>query len=124
VRKELDKNLPNEALFEYIETVLKPKYKVGMLSNAGADWLSELFTEDQLALFDATALSYETGITKPDTAAYQAIADTLDVGPAECVFVDDQERHCTGAREAGMQAILFKGFEQFKADLERLLAQG
>jgi putative hydrolase of the HAD superfamily len=122
VRAELDGNLPNEALFAYIRDELKPKYRIGMLSNAGADWLHELFTDDQLALFDATALSFETGVTKPSTEAYEAIASKLGVEPQEAIFIDDQERHCAGAREAGMQALLFTGFEQFRSDLESLLA--
>jgi HAD superfamily hydrolase (TIGR01509 family) len=123
VRAELDGNLPNEALFAYIRDELKPKYKIGMLSNAGANWLRELFSDDQLGLFDATALSFETGVTKPSTEAYETIAGKLGVEPAEAVFVDDQERHCGGARDAGMPAILFTGFERFRSDLEKLLAK-
>jgi HAD superfamily hydrolase (TIGR01509 family) len=123
VRDELDGNQPNEPLFEYIKTELKPKYKIGMLSNAGADWLSELFTEEQLALFDAVALSFEMGFTKPEVDSYLKIAQKLEVEPQECVFLDDQERHCTGAREAGMASILFKGYEQARADLEKILTE-
>lgn len=121
VRDELDGNQPNEALFDYIRTELKPNYKVGMLSNAGADWLSELFTREQLALFDAVALSFEMGFTKPEAGSYLEIAQKLEVEPQECVFLDDQERHCTGAREAGMASILFTGFEQARADLKKIL---
>lgn len=121
VVRELDGNLPNEALFAYIRDKLKPKYKIGMLSNAGANWLRELFTDEQLKLFDATALSYETGVTKPSPEAYEAAAGLLGVEPAEAVFVDDQERHCVGAREAGMPAILFTGAEQLQVDLEAVL---
>lgn len=121
VRDELDGNQPNEALFDYIRTELKPKYKIGMLSNAGADWLSELFTHEQLALFDAVALSFEMGFTKPEVDSYLSIAQKLGVEPQECVFLDDQERHCTGAREAGMVSILFTGFEEARSDLEEIL---
>jgi HAD superfamily hydrolase (TIGR01509 family) len=123
VRAELDGNLPNEALFAYIRNELKPQYKIGMLSNAGANWLHELFNEDQLSVFDAITLSYETGVTKPSTEAYEVIAAKLGVNPYEAIFVDDQERHCAGARDAGMPALLFTGFEQFRTDLEEILAK-
>ncbi|HLZ15317.1 MAG TPA: HAD-IA family hydrolase, partial [Candidatus Saccharimonadales bacterium] len=91
-RSQIEHNVPNDALFAYIRDALKPKYKIGMLSNAGADWLHELFTPEQVALFDAVALSYEIGVLKPAPRAYEVIAERLGVTPEACVFVDDQER--------------------------------
>jgi FMN phosphatase YigB (HAD superfamily) len=41
----------------------------------------------------------------------------------ECVFTDDREDYCEGARAVGMQAILYKNFTQFRADLEKLLSE-
>ena len=121
VRSAIDVNVPNEQLFTYIKERLKPKYKVGLLSNAAANWLKELFSPQQIELFDAVSLSYEAGLLKPHPGAYEKIASQLKVEPAECVFVDDQERHCTGAREAGMRAILYQDFEQMKTELEKIL---
>jgi HAD superfamily hydrolase (TIGR01509 family) len=118
----IDVNVANEKLFDYITETLKPRYKVGLLSNAAANWLRELFDARQLALFDAVSLSYEAGFIKPYSKAYELIAEQLEVNADECVLVDDQERHCTGAREAGMQAIVYKDFEQVRDELERLLA--
>lgn len=122
VNEAIEVNVPNQELFTYIAERLKPNYKIGMLSNAAANWLTELFNKDQIALFDVISLSYEAGITKPDPLSYEKIAGELGVEPGECVFIDDQERHCTGAREAGMQAILYKDFDQMKAELEKILA--
>jgi HAD superfamily hydrolase (TIGR01509 family) len=78
--------------------------------------LSEIFEPWQIALFDEIVLSVEIGRTKPDVQAYQAIAARLDQSPADCVMVDDLARYVTGAREAGMQAIQYISFEQFKQD--------
>ena len=121
VRDAIEGNPPNDELFRYITDELKPRYKIGMLSNAGDNWLPVLFTPAQIAVFDAVALSYETGVIKPDERAYRAIAERLGVTPQECVFVDDQERFCSAAREAGMQAIFYHDFEQTKRDLEEIL---
>lgn len=121
--QEIDGNVANEELFEYIAQTLKPKFRIGLLSNIGDNWLSEMFTEQQLALFDEITLSYKVGILKPDLRAYTLIADQLNVKPGECVFVDDKERHCAGARAAGMQAILYADFDQMKSELEELLAR-
>jgi HAD superfamily hydrolase (TIGR01509 family) len=121
VRDAVERNVANEELFAYI-TELKPQYKIGMLSNAGSDRLKQLFTPEQLALFDETSLSFESGVVKPDPEAYKAMAASLGVSPEEVVFVDDQERHCGGAHQAGMQAILYKDVTQLRADLGKLLA--
>ncbi len=121
IRSFLDNNRANTPLFEYIREKIAGKYKIGMLSNAGADWLSEMFTPDERKLFDATVLSYQIQAAKPDPVAYQAIADKLGVELAECVFIDDTERFCTGARECGMQAIWFKDNDQSCAELDAIL---
>jgi HAD superfamily hydrolase (TIGR01509 family) len=123
VNKAIEGNVTDDELLEYIAAELKPHYKIGMLSNAGADWLERLFTDDQRNIFDAVALSYETGTIKPQPEAYQIIADRLAVTRAECIFVDDQERYCTAAREQGMQAVWYRNFEQFKQEIDALLAR-
>jgi HAD superfamily hydrolase (TIGR01509 family) len=122
VSAAIDVNMANEQLFDYIATHLKSKYKIGFLSNAAANWLKELFTREQLKLFDAISLSYEKGFIKPYPEAYEVIAGQLMLPVEACVLVDDQERHCAGARAAGMQAVLYKDFEQMKGDLEQILA--
>lgn len=112
VRSEIENNPQNVPLLDYIKTSLKPNYKIGMLSNAGANWLDELFSADQIELFDAVSLSYQSGYIKPDAGAYQAIASMLGVDLTECIFVDDQERYCTGATDAGMRSIVYTNHEQ------------
>jgi HAD superfamily hydrolase (TIGR01509 family) len=120
-RSAIEDNQPNEPLFAFIKE-LKPKYKIGLLSNAGANWLNDIFTPEQVALFDAISLSFETGFVKPDPRAYQSIADRLGVPPEDCILIDDQERYAAGANEVGMQMIVYKDFEQVKADLKARLA--
>ena len=121
VEKWLSSRVANEPLLAYIAE-LKPKYKIGLLSNSADNWLAETFTPEQLALFDATVLSYQHGFIKPQAEAYEFTAHQLGVPIEACVHIDDQERHCTGARDAGMQAIWYQNFEQMKAELDTLLA--
>jgi len=116
----LTSNAPNEPLLDYIKQ-LKPNYSIGLLSNASANRLDTLFTPEQLKLFDAAVLSVESGLIKPHPAAYEKIAADLGVEIDEAIFVDDQERHCTGAREAGMLAVQYQNFQQLKAELNALL---
>lgn len=121
IREACENTVVNKDVFNMIEKTLKPQYKIGLLSNAGANKLAQLFGSERLALFDAVALSYETGYVKPDERAYQKIAERLGVTPEECIFVDDQERYCTAAKEQGMQAICYENFADFKAEIITLL---
>jgi epoxide hydrolase-like predicted phosphatase len=115
---------PNILLFSYIRKELKPKYKIGMLSNAGGNWLKELFSEEDLKLFDDIVLSYEHGLIKPEPDIYLLASGRLGVEPGECVFIDDSQNHCEGARAVGMQAVPYKNFQQMKQGLEEILAPG
>jgi HAD superfamily hydrolase (TIGR01509 family) len=121
VRRYLDGNARDEQLLQYIAEELKPHYKIGMLSNASTNWLKSMLSDEQRALFDAIDLSYESGVAKPNELAYLNIADKLMVTPEECVFIDDQERHCSGAKDTGMHAIEYKDFTALKADIQNLL---
>jgi putative hydrolase of the HAD superfamily len=56
---------------------------------------------------DVLVDSYETGVRKPDPAAYRAVLDRLGVAAPDALFVDDLERNCAGARAVGMPALRF-----------------
>jgi HAD superfamily hydrolase (TIGR01509 family) len=122
VSEYLEGNKPNEPLFEFIRDELKPKYKIGMLSNTGADWVHEIFEPEQLELFDDIVQSYRLRLNKPDPRIYEAAAQNLGVEPKECVMVDDSRRAYEGALGANMQAVFYENFKQMKADLEKLLS--
>lgn len=117
-REEIESNPPNDELFRMIRDQLKSQYKIGLLSNAGENWLDELFGKEYAALFDEVALSYEMGATKPEPVTYETIATRLGVLPEECIFVDDQERFCVGAEAVGMQAIYYQDNEQLIVELK------
>lgn len=123
VRGEIEHNPPNKRLFQLITTELKPNYKIGLLSNAGANWLGDIFTPEQNKLFDAVSLSFESGYIKPDVRAFEDIAAKLQVQPEECVFVDDQPRYGDGAQAAGMKFIAYSDFERCRAELTQILSQ-
>lgn len=123
VRAAVEHKVPNEELFTCIAQELKPRYKIGLLSNASYNVLDLLFTPDQVELLDATALSYEVGLVKPDKAMYEVIAQRLNVELSELLMVDDQVRHCEGALEAGMQALQYHDMGQFRRDIRRFTEQ-
>jgi putative hydrolase of the HAD superfamily len=116
----INRNVPDEALFAYIEE-LKPHYKIGLLSNVSGDYLTEIFDRQQLASFDAVTLSFQSGFIKPEKEAFETAAEQLGVNPEECIFIDDQERNVNGAERAGMTAILYRDVSQLRHELSKLL---
>jgi putative hydrolase of the HAD superfamily len=121
VYRRMNKTVANTALFDFIRDELKREYKIGMLSNAAADWLEELFEPWQVELFDTKVLSYEAGMVKPDPAIYQMIVSRLGVLPEECLFIDDSERYCTAATDLGIRAIYHRDTSKTISTIRELL---
>lgn len=112
----------NMELLEYIQ-VLRTEYRTGMLTNVGKGGLSNLFKNGFLEqYFDTVTASGDVGFAKPEARAYEIAAQSLGVRLDECVFTDDRAEYIEGAQRVGMQTILFENFEQFKTDLEKILA--
>lgn len=115
-------NTLNKTLVDYIKTIPRPRYKMGMLSNVGRGWINDFFSEHDLhELFDEVILSNEEGITKPNPLIFERAAERLGLFPDECVMIDDRTENCKGAEAVGMKAIEFKNNEQLIASLEQLL---
>jgi epoxide hydrolase-like predicted phosphatase len=105
----------------YIRAKLKPQFKIGIISNAGADHVDDLLGS-HVELFDDIVLSYKAGVIKPDPKIYQMSAANLAVKESECVFIDDILTYCQGAEAAGMKAIWYRDFRQMKSELEKILS--
>ncbi len=64
-----------------------------------------------------TFVSCEMGERKPARAAYDLAAERLGLAPEACLFVDDRELNCEGARAVGMDAVRFVDADTLRADL-------
>ena len=120
-KKEIENNPVNVRILDYIATNLKPKYKIGLLSNAATNWLDEILTPEQLRLFDELSLSFMTGFVKPDSRAYGDIVQKLRISPEEGVFIDDQPRYAEAAGKFGLNFITYTGFQDMRHELSKLL---
>lgn len=117
----LGRRVPNEELFDFIKQKLKKTYRIGLLSNANFNVLADLFRPEQAGLIDASVMSYESRLIKPDERMFRLMADRLDADINQCIFVDDQERYCVAAENYGMRSIWYQDFGQFKAELTAIL---
>ncbi len=99
-------------------------YKIYILSNYSRDhfqYISRHF--EFFGLEDGMLVSYTVGLLKPDPRIYAALFEKYGLIPEECVFLDDSEKNIEGAVKAGMKGIVFKDYEQGRADLEMLLSR-
>ena len=100
---------------------LKLKYKLGLLSVHGKEWIQFCNKKfDHHKFFDAIYYSFEEGVGKPDKRAYEKILIKLDVSAGQAIFIDDQERFLLPARELGIKTVLFKNSKQLKEELSLL----
>lgn len=123
LKRALNRRVPNEELLDYIRAKLRQKYKIGLLSNANFNVLDEIFTEEQAELFDASVLSYESRLIKPDPRSFELMANRLGVELSECIFIDDVDRYCLVAEELGMKSIIYQNPEQAIRDVKLALGE-
>jgi HAD superfamily hydrolase (TIGR01509 family) len=111
----------NYELLDYI-VELRKTYKTAMLSNVSIGGLAARFEKSELErCFDEIVASGDIGYAKPEPEAYEIAADRLGMRLEECVFIDDREEYCEGARGVGMQAIQYKSMPQMKRELGDIL---
>ena len=83
----------------------KPRYRLGILSDAMPSLVHFMSQWKILDYCDATVISTQLGTTKPDPRMYAAILEKLDAAPGDCLFVDDRAENLSAAVAAGMAAV-------------------
>lgn len=100
---------------------LRPRYKIGLLSNCWPSLRETLNHYHLDDLFDAIILSCEVGAAKPDARIYTEALTQLGVRSEEAVFIDDFPRNVEGARALGIHAIQFRDTPSLRRELEAIL---
>ena len=103
-RRKLQRLMPDA-----METlaVLKPSFRLGLLTNGAPDLQREKLAASGLApFFDAVAVSGEHGIGKPRAEIFHRLLAELDARPGEAVMVGNSlERDIAGAANAGIRSV-------------------
>jgi HAD superfamily hydrolase (TIGR01509 family) len=113
---------PNEEIFSYIASDLKPNFKLAVVSNAASGSVERRITAQKMALFDQKIISADVKLLKPDPRIFQLALDRLGVTAEETVFTDDRKEYLSGAVSLGIHTILYEGPESFKLQLTQLLS--
>jgi epoxide hydrolase-like predicted phosphatase len=100
---------------------IKPKYKVGLISNAWSGLRSYIEREKFEDVFDHMTISAEVGAMKPSAKIYEFALEQLQVQANEAVFVDDVQENIEACEKLGMRGIHFKDPESALEQLKALL---
>jgi putative hydrolase of the HAD superfamily len=110
-------------VLERVRELRDAGYRTALVTNnvreGSSTWRAMIPVDD---LFDAVVDSSEVGMRKPNPAIYQHALDLLGgVAPKRAVFLDDSPGNVTGARRAGLHAILVHDPDEALEELTALL---
>ena len=108
----------DEAMVAAVRTARESGAQTGLISNS---WGLGIYERAPTDLFDATVISGEVGMHKPQPEIYLLACERLGIEPADGVFVDDLRENCDGAEVVGMTAVLHRDAAETIPRLERLL---
>ncbi len=110
----------DRTLLEFLRS-LKPKYKVGAISNAWSGLRQFMEREKFADVFDAIIISAEVGAAKPSEKIYRIALEQLQVKPNETVFVDDFIENIEAFEKLGIKGIHFTDAESALKQLKAIL---
>jgi putative hydrolase of the HAD superfamily len=110
---------PDHAMVAIVEEVRGSGVPTGLISNS---WGTGIYERAPLGIFDATVISGDVGLHKPQPEIYRLGAERIGVAAELCVFVDDLRENVEGAEAVGMTALLHRDREATIAELRELFA--
>ncbi len=114
---------PKDYTRKWISDLKKAGLKVYVLSNFGEyaqKRAVELGAINFMDLFDGYIYSYMIHEVKPDRAIYDALINKYGLDPGECLFVDDVKDNVRGAAMAGMNGLVFTGYDEAVDEMHKM----
>ena len=100
---------------------IKPRYKVGLISNAWNGLRDYIVREKFDDAFHHMIISAEVKVAKPDPKIYQIALEQLQVQAEEAVFVDDFIENIEACEKVGMKGIHFKDPKSALQQLKQMI---
>ncbi len=107
---------PRQEMFSLASRLRKAGCKTAILSNTEMP-VVEIINKQRYDAFDITVLSCLEGTAKPGRKIYDLALNRLGVSAGQVLFIDDKPENIDGAKQAGLQTILFKSVNQLKKEL-------
>src|SRR6185369_9532786 len=99
---------PNEPMIDLMREAKASGRRMGLLTNNVREWeplWRSMLPVDEI--FEVVVDSAFVGCRKPEPEIYEITLESLGVEPERCLFVDDVEANCDGARALGLTAVHF-----------------
>jgi len=115
---------PNEEMIELMRELKAAGRRMALLTNNVREWeplWRTMLPVDEI--FETVVDSGFVGCRKPEARIYELTLERLGLAAEACLFVDDIEVNCEGARKAGMSAVHFRDNEQAVAEIRGLLGR-
>ena len=112
---------PIEGTVQIIEDLKAADFRLHALSN----WSAETFPiarerYDCLELFDSILLSGEVGLAKPDPRIFELLLQRIQLGPRDCLLIDDASQNVEAAAKLGFRTIVFESPVQLRIRLQEM----
>lgn len=111
--------VPRDGMFSIAASLQENGYRTAVLSNTEVPAM-QYFHQQRYDMFDVLVFSCAEGVKKPDRKIYELILGKLGSQPEQSVFIDDNPEYINGAKEAGINTVLFQNIDQVKNELIRL----
>ena len=104
-KKECFKHIHPE-IFPMLKGLRKKGICIGLISNCFSEEVEAIKSSELFPYFDATYLSFEQGLKKPEKEIFIRCMDKLSVSPDECIYVGDGgSLELETASQLGMKAL-------------------
>lgn len=113
---------PNPPMIGLMRELKAEGYRMAMLTNNVQEWeplWRSMLPVDEI--FETVVDSGFVGCRKPESRIYRLTLERINLPAEVCLFVDDVEVNCEGARKAGMTAVHFRDNEQAIAEIRAVL---
>lgn len=97
---------------------LRSRHKLCLVTNATSPFFRKIAARHGIEpLFETIVVSSEVGSAKPEQAIYRLALERLNVEPQQALMIDDNPTNVEAAIGIGMNALLYRSFEQLRAAL-------
>jgi len=113
---------PNPPMIDLMAELKETGYRMAMLTNNVREWeplWRSMLPVDEI--FETVVDSGFVGCRKPESRIYAMTLERIGIAPEACLFVDDVEVNCEGARKAGINAVHFRDNEQAISEIRAAL---
>jgi putative hydrolase of the HAD superfamily len=107
---------PKQEMVTLVSNLRKAGCKTAIISNTEMP-VVKIIDKQICDYMDVTVLSCLEGMAKPGREIYDLTLNRLGIPAGKALFIDDKPENIEGAKQAGLQTILFETIEKFKKNI-------